>query len=150
VVARVGGSGAGGVTVRYYVDADTLGLAHSMVLLRGDVTYPGDPGGTFHGVTRPACVITATKTPDDQWIPVVAQQAWAVITRDRSILRRPHEVNLVRTHGAKFFTIASDERMTNWHLLEVLMCNWRRIDALAEQPGPYVWNVTRTAMRQLL
>jgi hypothetical protein len=120
------------VTVRYYVDADTLGLAHSMVLLRGDVTYPGDPGGTFHGVTRPACVITATKTPDDQWIPVVAQQAWAVITRDRSILRRPHE------------------RMTNWHLLEVLMCNWRRIDALAEQPGPYVWNVTRTAMRQLL
>jgi hypothetical protein len=31
--------------VRYYVDADVLGLAKILVQIRSDVTYPGDPGG---------------------------------------------------------------------------------------------------------
>jgi hypothetical protein len=31
--------------VRFYFDADVLGLAKVMVQLRSDVTYPGDPGG---------------------------------------------------------------------------------------------------------
>lgn len=32
--------------IRFYFDADTLGLAHTIVQLRRDVTYPGDPGGS--------------------------------------------------------------------------------------------------------
>jgi hypothetical protein len=31
--------------VRYYIDADILGLARVLAALRPDVTYPGDPGG---------------------------------------------------------------------------------------------------------
>lgn len=31
--------------VRSYVDADVLGLAKILVQIRGDVTFPGDPGG---------------------------------------------------------------------------------------------------------
>jgi hypothetical protein len=31
--------------VYYYIDADLLGVAKVLVQLRGDVTYPGDPGG---------------------------------------------------------------------------------------------------------
>jgi hypothetical protein len=31
--------------VRYYIDADLLGLAKILVQIRTDVTYPGDPGG---------------------------------------------------------------------------------------------------------
>jgi hypothetical protein len=31
--------------VRFYVDADVLGLAKILVQVRSDVTYPGDPGG---------------------------------------------------------------------------------------------------------
>jgi hypothetical protein len=34
--------------VRYYIDADLLGLAKILVQLRSDVTYPGDPGGIVH------------------------------------------------------------------------------------------------------
>lgn len=30
--------------VRFYVDADLLGLGHALAALRNDVTYPGDPG----------------------------------------------------------------------------------------------------------
>jgi hypothetical protein len=35
--------------VHYYVDADLLGVAKVLVQLRGDVTYPGDPGGPVKG-----------------------------------------------------------------------------------------------------
>jgi hypothetical protein len=35
-------------TVRFYLDADVLGLAKVLVQLRNDVTYPGDPGGVVH------------------------------------------------------------------------------------------------------
>lgn len=30
--------------VRFYFDADVLGLAHTICRLRNDCTYPGDPG----------------------------------------------------------------------------------------------------------
>lgn len=34
--------------VRFYVDADLLGLARVLSDLRADVTYPGDPGAIVH------------------------------------------------------------------------------------------------------
>jgi hypothetical protein len=42
--------------VRYYVDADLLGVAKILVQLRGDVTHPGDQGGPVKGGrVRAAC-----------------------------------------------------------------------------------------------
>lgn len=134
------------MSVRYYVDADTLGLAHAMASLRSDVTYPGDPGGMIHRKPRPPCVVTETRTPDEVWIPVVGREGWSVITRDARILRRPHELGLVRDHAVRMFTITSREKMHNWDLLEVVMCNWRRIEELSLVPGPFVYTMTRTAL----
>ena len=34
--------------VRFYVDADILGLGKILGALRNDVTYPGDPGAVVH------------------------------------------------------------------------------------------------------
>jgi hypothetical protein len=34
--------------VRFYVDADILGLGKLLAGLRADVTYPGDPGITIN------------------------------------------------------------------------------------------------------
>jgi hypothetical protein len=38
--------------VRFYLDADILGLAKVLVTLRPDMTYPGDPGGVVRGCSR--------------------------------------------------------------------------------------------------
>ena len=46
-------------TVRFYFDADVLGLAKAVVGLRSDSTYPGDPGGVVHKRQRPPCPITS-------------------------------------------------------------------------------------------
>ena len=56
-------------TVRFYFDADVLGLAKVIVSLRSDVTYPGDPGGVVHRRWRPPCSITSPATSDEDWIP---------------------------------------------------------------------------------
>jgi len=34
--------------VRFYVDADILGLGKILGGLRNDITYPGDPGAVIH------------------------------------------------------------------------------------------------------
>lgn len=39
--------------VRFYLDADVLGLAHVVAGLRNDATYPGDPGAVINLALHP-------------------------------------------------------------------------------------------------
>ena len=87
--------------VRFYFDADVLGLAKVVAQLRGDATYPGDPGATFGRKQRPLCPVTTAETPDLKWIPIVARNGWSIITRDRAIQRRPAEWQAVMDYRAK-------------------------------------------------
>ena len=71
-------------TVRFYFDADVLGLAKILAQMRSDVTYPGDPGGELFKRHRGPCPITSTAVTDSEWIPEVTRQGWLIITRDAS------------------------------------------------------------------
>ncbi|MGZ3383184.1 MAG: PIN-like domain-containing protein, partial [Isosphaeraceae bacterium] len=86
--------------VRFYVDADVLGLAKVLVQVRNDVTYPGDPGGALHRRVRPSCPISDTAARDEAWIPEVTRHGWLIITRDRNIATNPAEIAAVRDSGA--------------------------------------------------
>lgn len=126
--------------LRYYVDADLLGIAKLLVQLRADVTYPGDPGGV--GVDkrrRPACPVSSTDVKDVDWIPVVASFGWTILTRDGRISRLPQERQAVRDHGAKMVVVGGgvpNAKLRKWDQLEVIFTQWRRIEALADLPGP--------------
>ena len=50
--------------VRYYFDADVLGLGKVIASLRDDATYPGDPGATVHKRQRPPCEIETPNIDD--------------------------------------------------------------------------------------
>jgi PIN like domain len=76
-------------TVRFYFDADVLGLAHVIAGLRPDATYPGDPGGVVHKQLRPPCPIDSPSVKDPIWIPRVAELGWLIITRDARIQEHP-------------------------------------------------------------
>ena len=108
-------------TIRFYVDADTLGLARILVGLRSDVTFPGDPGGVIHRRVRPSCPIDQTSTPDTEWIKQVAQQGWLIITRDQRIAKRYRERQAVAEHGARVIAITSKEQLDNWKILEIVI-----------------------------
>jgi hypothetical protein len=134
--------------VRYYVDADVLGLAKILTQVRSDVTYPGDPGGPVKGGrVRAPCPITDMGTDDEIWIPETARQGWLIITRDRHIQEHRAEIEAVRTSGARMVNLASDEAKDRFAQLEVLMCQWRRVEAMFEENGPFIYTITRTSCR---
>ena len=82
-------------TVRFYLDADLLGLAKVLVTLRPDMTYPSDPGGVVHKRERPPCAVTDRTALDTVWIPECARQDWLIITRDSRIQDRVSADNSV-------------------------------------------------------
>jgi hypothetical protein len=136
--------------VRFYFDADVLGLAKVIAGLRNDATYPGDPGATIHRRARPACLISDPATPDRVWIPDVAGQGWLIITRDSRIQDHRAEISAVREHGAKMVALTGKDARSTWQQLEVFMRQWRGIEDLAESSGPFIWRATRSGMSRIM
>ena len=130
--------------VRFYFDADILGLGKLISRLRYDCTFPTDPGAVIRKRERGPCSITRTDTPDDEWIPRVARDGLLIITRDARIQRRVSERKAVRDSAARLVVLSGDDAKTVWGQLEVLMTQWRRIEALCEVTGPFIKRVTRT------
>lgn len=136
--------------VRYYFDADVLGLAKVVADIRPDVTYPGDPGGEVRKRLRPACPVADPATEDLKWIPIVAGKGWSIISRDQHIEAHPAEADAVVAYNAKLFTIASKETLDLWRQLEILLTRWRDIERLSEQPGPFIYALYRTRATRVL
>jgi hypothetical protein len=113
------------------------------------VTYPGDPGGTPHRRTRPACPITTSAVKDDVWIARVASFGWLIITRDSRIARNRAEIAAVRDSGARMVALAGPEAVGTWAQLEALCCQWRAIERRLDEPGPFIYSATRTALRSV-
>lgn len=139
----------GPATVRFYVDADVLGLAKLIVQVRSDITYPGDPGGVVHRRQRPPCPIESPKVLDPDWIPEVAARGWLIITRDANIAVNRAEIAAVRDNGARMVALASKDARTTFDQLELLMIQWQAIEALVDEPGPFIYSATRTTLRSI-
>jgi hypothetical protein len=135
--------------VRFYCDADILGLAKVLAALRNDVTYPGDSGALLHKRQRPPCPVTKPGTPDDEWIPQVAGLSWLIITRDSRIQEHRAEIAAVRDYGAKMVALSSRDAGSTWLQLEVVMSQWRRIEDLAEIDGPFIWRASRSGLAKV-
>jgi len=131
---------------RIYVDADILGLGKILASLRSDVTYPGDPGVAIHKRQRAACPITSPDVLDTEWIPQVAARGWLIVTRDSMITQNRNEIAAVGENKAKMVALNQRDAQTKWGQLEVFMTQYRRIEALVSEPGPFIWRVSRTAM----
>jgi hypothetical protein len=132
--------------VRIYVDADVLGLGKILAGLRTDVTYPGDPGAVIHKRQRPSCPITNPDVLDTDWIPQVAARGWLIVTRDSMIIQNRNEIAAVRETKAKMVALNHRDAGTKWGQLEVFMTQWRRIEALISEPGPFIRRVSRTTL----
>ena len=133
--------------VRFYFDADVLGLAHVVAGLRPDATYPGDPGGVVLRHLRRPCPVTDPATKDSVWIPTVARHGWLIITRDSKIQEHRAEINAVRQHDARMVALGGRDARGTFDQLEVLMSQWRAVERCVALPGPFVYVVTRTVFR---
>lgn len=130
-------------TVRFYIDADLLGLARVLASLRSDVTFPGDAGGIIFKKQRPPCPIQPGAL-DVEWLPETARRQWLVITRDRNIQQHTREIAAVRDHGARMVVLAGADARGKFEQLEVVMCRWRDIERCLDEPGPFIYQASRT------
>lgn len=93
------------MAIRFYFDADFLGVAKILAEVRSEVTYPGDPGGRgADGFDPEACPINPGAR-DVDWIPRVATSGWVVISRDRHIQHRPAERAALIAARARMFRL---------------------------------------------
>lgn len=135
---------------RWYLDADTLGLAHVLIRARPDVTFPGDDGRRHTARwALPPCPIQQTAMRDVDWIPRVADAGMAIISRDRAISRRRAERDAVLAARAPMFAIADPGRLGVWDQLEIVMHRWRDMEELRDRPGPYIYALTRTRLTEI-
>lgn len=110
------------------------------------MTYPGDPGAVIHKRQRAPCPIAGPDVLDTDWIPQVAARGWLILTRDSMIIQNRNEITAVRENNAKMVALNQRDAQTKWGQLEVFMTQWRRIEALTTEPGPFIWRASRTAM----
>jgi PIN like domain len=100
--------------VRFYVDADILGLGKILGSLRNDVTYPGDPGAVIHKRQRAPCPIASPDVLDTDWIPEVAARGWLIVTRDSMIIQNRNEIAATRENNAKMVALNQRDAQTKW------------------------------------
>lgn len=136
--------------VRYYVDADVRGLGKLLTQVRSDVTFPGDPGGILHKKQRSACPVVDVQTDDDVWIAVAAEHEWVIITRDTNIQSHKAFMDVIRRKRAKMVALSGTDAGTTFAQLEVVMCNWRKIESLTNVAGPVIYTATRTSFKEVL
>lgn len=134
--------------VRFYFDADILGLAHVVCAMRPDCTYPGDPGAIIKRKSRPPCIIQSDPG-DNRWIPTITAQGWIGVTRDSDIQTHLSLMQAVKDNAARLVTLAGPDAGDKWRQVEMFMAQWRRIEAVYEREGPLILSITRTAWREI-
>ena len=135
--------------VRYYFDADIIGLGQIFCKLRSDCTYPGDLGGVVYKRQRPKCVVEKTEVPDADWIPQVTEQGLIIITRDNQIQRHVAEVQAVRKYKARMVVLPGKKAGNKWNQLEILMIQWREIEKLQKESGPFIYQASRSNLKKM-
>lgn len=130
---------------RWFLDADTLGLAHILVRARPDVTFPGDDGIRHKSRwTLPPCIVQDQGALDVDWIPAVSAAGLAVITRDNKILSRRRELDTVLVSRAKLFAISGATPLSTWQQLEIVVRQWDAMETARQEDGPFVYLVSRS------
>ena len=75
-----------------------------------------------------------------------------ILTSDQHIRSRRAELKAVVDSGARLVAVVAsspNERLNNFGILEIVMINWRRIEALEQLPGPYVYTASRSGLTKV-
>jgi PIN like domain len=125
--------------VRFFVDADLLGVGKALAVVRKDVVHPGHRRSPeIH-----------PQTPDSMWLPIVGDAGWIAISRNKRIRYNPVENRLLHQHGVRAIFLTGGRNMTSWDRLVLIVRHWEAIEASVDIPGPWVKALTRTGLAEL-
>lgn len=119
----------------FVVDENLLRLGNGMVAVRRDTAPFSRP--PVHELLYPGIL-------DPDWIPVVGDRGWIVITNDKRIRTRPAEASLAITHKLKVVHLhGAIGNRPAWEQLVRLATRWEAIERQAVQDGPWWLSVRR-------
>ncbi|MEP6814026.1 MAG: hypothetical protein ABI873_00590 [Marmoricola sp.] len=126
----------------YFTDENTLGLGKLLRRSgRDDVLYPG----------HEALPDVPLGTLDLDWMPIVAERALIVITRDRRIRTRPAELRAYREHGIRSVWIGAKQDMGPQAQVELFIQHEQRLqrEITKRRPGPWALAMSPSGVRPL-
>ena len=91
-------------------------------------------------------------TDDVDWLPVVGEKDWVVITRDAMILRRIREKEVVARNRVGVFVL-DGKKPDRCRLIQQIVLNWPQIKATARQskrPFGYKVPLVGTRLKKVL
>jgi hypothetical protein len=94
-------------------------------------------------------VIERPDTDDDVWIPRVTREGLAIITPGQA--HRVEDCQEGRCHGGARAHVRDHQRREDQQLelLEIVATQWRDMERAAEEPGPFIYSMTRTTLRKI-
>ena len=82
-------------------------------------------------------------TPDEDWLPYVADNDYVLFTRDNRILRRPQQLAIIKERKIGAFFLMG-KNMDRWNYIRQIVLAWHKITAVAmKDPPPYAYKVNR-------
>ncbi|ORV90762.1 hypothetical protein AWC11_12060 [Mycobacterium interjectum] len=129
--------------VRYVVDENLMGLGNGMVALRRD---------TARFSLAPVDALLPAGILDPDWIPIVGDRGWVLITVDRRLRTRPYEATLAVRHKLKVVhlhgTIANKPP---WAQMVRLATRWPSIENHVNRSpeGPWWFSVRRGGVTEM-
>jgi hypothetical protein len=127
--------------LRLFVDESALGLGKALAIARHDVIHCG----------HPLIPEVPLGTLDPDWIPEIARRGLAVIARDKRLRRKPIELDLLRQHGLRVFSIAGKRDLATWDYLVRVVRRWEEIERTlgSRGPGPWFFNINETNLTEI-
>lgn len=74
-------------------------------------------------------------TPDDQWLPVVGERGWILLTQDKKIRSRKNEILALRDSGVCAFIIAA-KGLRGEEIGELIVRVMPKIERILKNTGP--------------
>jgi PIN like domain len=114
--------------LRYVFDEDARGVGLWLNKMRTDMTCVG---------SKPVDKILPLGIKDPEWIPIVGDAGWVVITKNAAIRTHPIESPLAIKHGLRVACLTETTKpTTRWDLARMLLRHWDVVEQLATEAGP--------------
>ena len=119
-------------TLRFVFDENLVKAGRALCQLRpvGDMACFGHP---------PLDGAIGNGTLDPDWIPMVGDSGWVVITHDKRLRTRPREAALAVEHKLKVVHLYQAGAMTAWEQAVRVMTNWSAVESQIEQAPDGPW-----------
>jgi hypothetical protein len=129
--------------VAYVVDENLLRLGNGLVAVRRDTVRFSRP---------PVDELLPEGIPDPDWIPIVGDRGWVVITSDRRLPTRPQESNLAITHKLKVIHLHGDVGTRSaWEQMVRIAVRWGSVEQhVARAPEGAWWLSLRRGGARLM